>query len=266
MIKELYQYLTSKATSEAKKLGYLYSSIALEERFIRCQKAWLPHIEKCHESILSVIPTIPSRIGIIGSGYLFEIPWEIMFKQGHHLTLIDIYHPKKIKELAKKFPLNISLLEIDITGFSSKITTHQFSPENFLDFNPPSLGVSFDYVISANILSQLALNSLNFLQKRNSIFKLESLNTQFIQKTGDDHWNWLKTLAPQVLLFSDVFRNYRSSEDSSLIEKQDSTFTLNYPHINEWTWLISPIGEQSNKYFMEMIVRLYIYKEQKSSQ
>lgn len=262
MIKEIYQYLTSKATKEAKKLGYLYSSIALEERFERCKSAWAPHILHCHNSILKFSPQKPSKIAILGSGHLLEIPWQELLNQGHQLWLIDIHHPKKVKALANKNLDKIHLIEIDITGFSNVIKNNKLNADNFLDFSPPNLDTQFDFVISANILSQLALNSLDFLQRKNPIFKLENLKSKFITKTGDDHWVWIQKLAPKGILFSDVTRNYISVADNTIFENHPSTYALTFPHTDQWSWLISPVGEQSKDYSMEMIVQLYTFENE----
>lgn len=264
MFQEIFEYLTTKATPMAKQFGFLYNSIALKKRYKRCRSAWTPHLEHCHHFILSNIDDSMKHIAIVGSGHLLEVPIEKLLAKNINITLIDIHHPKNVNFLAQKHPLQIQILSIDVTGFA-QFSQKKFTPnlDNFLNFSPPIITEisdrQFDLIISANILSQLAINFLSYIQNKNKIFNLDEYINIFVKKLCLDHFQFLNKYGKKHILFTDIIRNYYDA-NRNLIESIDSLVHVpsDIKLQQSWDWKISPFGEQSHEYEMEMKVNGYI--------
>lgn len=103
MIKEVWDYLTTKSTAKARKDGYLYTAIALAARARRCEKYWQTHLENCHSEIEKRVrqhsnhfsDSKKNHVAVLGSGLLLETPIELLEKYFSEITLVDIVHTKQ---------------------------------------------------------------------------------------------------------------------------------------------------------------------------
>ena len=280
MIKELWTSVFTSAPLWARQIGFVNASVALEERAKRCRKAWQAHIEACHEVIKSNWPQEAKKVLIVGSGPMIEIPtnW-ILNHTSAQLVLLDAVHPRQVRKWLALLPSDhssrIELVEVDVAGAADLLKKRDWSRFEALEFAPPEMKGRFDFVISANILSQLALDPYSYYwgDKRRSLSRgLKALlnkikshesslegDSQFFvrlaKKMGDDHISWLKKLSDRVLIYSDIERVYFNQKNEPY-EVAPSAYVLKAGELKkEWEWMISPIGESSRQYGFYMKVQ-----------
>lgn len=258
----LIEFIKSKLTSADKMvrtIGFVNSSIALEARAKRCAKAWKPHLDHCHRVILKYLPQDAKRILIIGSGPLLEIPIQELLKRDLKIALMDVVHPLKTRKLAAKHPDKIELIENDATGIVEVIKAKDYDTVRDLKFRPHKLDLGkFDYVVSANLISQLPLDPYDAVKR----FKWadDAFFSRMAHEMGERHIEWIQAFgAPKTLVIADVGRTYYDKAGQE-IDKSVSAYRLNQGKlVEEWDWEISPLGETSRKfcYIMQVETRIF---------
>lgn len=231
MLSEYLKFLTAKASSHARELGYLKESIALEARAHRYWSFWNTHFEHCRKLILAQTQGLKkgTEIWIAGSGYLFETPWQDLIDRGFHLHLIDVYQPARIRRLAAKNP-SLQLHELDLTGFMDLSPLHKAllkvpSPPNFeIKKN--------DFLISSNLWSQLHISPIQFLCENTEVNEKEKVEwARSIQKLHED---WLLSFGVKGLIFSD-FESHISKKNELTIEIQPQRPERCH-FVTSWDW------------------------------
>jgi hypothetical protein len=256
MIKEWFESVFTRTTPVYRQLGYVYASVALQSRFSRCKKAWHSHIENCHGAVLEALnePRKYGSILVVGSGPLYEIPYKELLSRCEKLILLDVVHPRHVQRLARKEP-RIQLVTHDVTGFAS--ASSEEDRVRRLEFSPPKIefDTPIDAVVSANILSQLALEPFSAAKKKKWKWAGDNFFNKLAHKMSEDHAKWLKSLgASTVLIFSDVERIYF---DKTGQETERVASACQMPLgllVREWNWEISPLGEASRQFSYSMRV------------
>ena len=256
----LIEWIQSKLTSASKTvrtIGFVNSTVALEARHKRCAKQWQPHLDKCHRAILENLPATAKRILILGSGPLLEVPIEELLKRGLKIVLVDVVHPAKPKKFASRYPEQIELIEADVTGIVELIKAKDFEAIQCLQFHPPVAEWGhFDYVVSANLISQLALDPYEALKRYK--WADDAFFGRLAKSMGDAHLDWLKNFKTKTLIIADVERTYFDTKGTE-IEKVTSAYRLNRGERNAaWDWEISPLGEVSKNFCYIMHVETRI--------
>ena len=257
MIIEFIKSLTEKAIPSAKTFGHVYESVAIQKRHERCLTHWKDHINHCQHEILNFINSCPNKnsILILGSGPLHEIPLDDILKLASHVVLVDAIHPKEVLKKYRDNPCvefifhDISELENDL--INGKVQNKV--PQLFLDNN------NFDIVISANLLSQIPYHIKKYLEKK---FKHLSENQidQYCIQVAKDHINYLNSFNANILLITDVETNIIYPQQN-LIEVETPYHEKLFQKFNrEWIWELSPIGEKSWDYHLQMKVVSIILK------
>ncbi len=246
----------------ARFVGYVDSSIALAHRASRCKKAWAAHNQICHQVILEQLPQNAKQILVIGSGLLLEIPFEELLKDSSvQLTLVDMVHPISVRKKTKKYGDRIRLLELDVTGAAHLLQGQAGAAKiEALDFSPqtPVLNTNYDFVISANIISQLPLDPYGRLCKNKLPWANDTFFIRLSEHMGRQHIAWLRTLGAKVLLISDVKRSYFDRRGQETEQVESAYVTRDGKLIKSWDWLISPLGESSKDYSFTMQVEARI--------
>lgn len=254
MLKEWIQSIMTRTEPIYRQLGYVYASVALQNRYARCRKAWSSHIENCHRVILENVPEDKNgMIVVVGSGPLLEVPWRELLERCEKLVLVDVVHPPKVERLAKKEP-KVELRRMDVTGFAA-ISKDEKKVQK-LDFKPPVIKweQTPKAVISANILSQLSLEPYTAAQK-----KWPWVDDQYFAKLAHkmsvEHVAWIKAMgAPDTLLIADCERTYFTPQGEEM-ERVSSAGVLKAGQlVRQWEWLIAPLGEVSKEYSYSMSV------------
>ena len=142
------------------------------------------------------------------------------------------------------------MLTLDLNG--ERVTHPQAqSPLDFLYARD-----DLDLVISANVLSQLALEPIQQMPDDASDAHINALAARLIQAHYDD----LKAFKCDVTLLTDtLMRTYDTSLSEPLIEEHDLLYSLKLPTPDQsWTWHIAPLGIEAKHTAREHTVCGYI--------
>ncbi len=262
MIQEFWDFLTTSSSKQARENGYLYQSIALAHRARRCHRHWLKHLEECHDFLNTRLPKIKkdSRVAILGSGLMLETPPEILIQHFEHIDLVDVVHTKNVRDLISRFSL-------------SHNQNHRF---HFIeiDLNQSELKGDYDFVISANLLSQLPQVMIDRerkqrLKRQRSLLRSKDLMegcmendfeegiSFLIQKLQLRHLEQVKSLSKKHLIFSDFELNIRDLKNSLIETSATVDPQLNIKWEKNWSWNLAPAPEISKNHSVELIVGAY---------
>jgi hypothetical protein len=167
---ELFYYLTKTKGSLAQKTGHKSEMASYMTRYRKSQKTWDLHFKECHKWLWQFINENPERRGrlyILGAGEMFDIPPAILplFQE---VIAIDMVKTSRVSEIIKKYP-QVKFLEFDLSGF--------FKKENL-----PQI-LDSDLVLSMNVLSQLSLMPIFYLEKNQKPeHELEELGEKIIRE------------------------------------------------------------------------------------
>lgn len=219
MIRELLDFCLTPASSSARKSGHLYESIAFEARSRRNQEAWLSHWLQCHDLTRKFLTQHPAAksLTLLGSGSLFEVPREDFSGRLERLVLVDRVFPRSVRRWVKanEKVIRIELLELNLTDAALNAQTLLKKVET-------------DLIISANLLSQLAIHEAEPRRK------LE------IEK---HHLDCLESFRHRALLWTDVKRQYRQVKTLNILNEEATVLTKMGPPEREWNWEIAPAPE-----------------------
>jgi hypothetical protein len=259
---ELINYLTSKSTKEARAFGHLYEAIALIEREKRCRSFWLSHRTLCKSFIADQmsLATKKSKVLILGSGPLHEIPIEILASTFANVDLVDVVHLKSTKDQYAQYK-NVHFIEADITELESEILKNKKAkniiPSQFLDGG-------YDLVISANLLSQLSYHLRNFLEKKAKPKLTNSELELFANQVTHDHYLYLQKFSCPVILITDVETILINKKDE-VIERATPYMDFAFPSpLKEWWWNVAPIPEYQKDTAIKMKVQGFILNRKSS--
>jgi hypothetical protein len=181
-----------------KRMGYLQDQKGIKRRYKREFENWKVHVDKTKKFILQQVPN-DSKVLILGSGYLFDVPIEGLLEKVSILYLVDINHPR---EVLKKFESNpkcrfvvqdvggnlISTINQAVKSYK-KDKKNDFISKIIDGLNYPEFRFDFDTVVSVNILNQLDIIALDYIKSKINISddelqplreKIQSLHIQFI--------------------------------------------------------------------------------------
>lgn len=246
MLKELLTYIGTSCPAYARRMGYLYETIATRERYRRNRHAWKSHLDNSKEFILSVARKSEKkgRAVIAGSGLLLDVPLKELSCLFNEVILLDIIHlPETIKSIKKYH--NVKIEWHDMTGIAKKI--HDF-PEKAMVMPEPSPSLpeeccEADLVVSLNVLSQLPVVPCLFALKKIPEIT-ESESEIWCRKIIESHISWLDSLSSSICMISDY--SFTISDKSGIMTEQGSTLyniQISEPE-KQWTWEISPYGEE----------------------
>jgi hypothetical protein len=160
------------------RMGYYAYQNGLIYNHLNQNGGWDGHLASCRNFIMKSLEYFkPSRVTVLGSGWLLDLPLAEMLEKTEMIYLVDIVHPPEVVRQAGELG-NVILVEQDITGgliegiwnatrkfsFFRKLTSLESIsiPEYVPAFDP---GV----VISLNILTQLESRLLEWMKNRTDI-------------------------------------------------------------------------------------------------
>lgn len=262
MIREALIFLLTPTTSIAKKYGFLYSSIALQHRFERCQKSWLPHLKNCQNLYLQKIKELPQKksIVILGSAHLHEIPLHLLTENFENITLVDVVHPLKHHWLAKRNS-RLKLITQDLSLSLDKLDALQ-SIEDLNSLvedlkNQKIFYFEADLIVSANLLSQLALLPIESLEKKIKRSLTIQEKDHFCSVFAEMHLKNLKNCNGRKLIYSDREVIYHNPQGEEIYRGHYPVDFSDYQKNTEWMWLLAPIKEASKDYSITMKIEAF---------
>lgn len=259
MLSELYSYVTTPASVEAKQLGYLYESIATAARAKRCKQAWRQHLTNTQNAISDAINTYYAQgirnIAILGGGMTHDLPIDLLINGSKRITvtLIDIVFTKQTIKLCKKHHHVLTSVEHDISGISRGLLAcdhHSALPSPRFSL-PDFINIEETLVISANLLSQLPYLPLKWLEQQGIA---KEIRTHYAQEIIRSHLTGLTQL-PHALLITDTHAEQYSPAEAAPITSHDLLYGVKLPEsYQHWEWEISPYGEkEKNRRYVHSI-------------
>ena len=249
MLREALEYAITPAPTWARRSGLLHDIIALQARYRRHKRAWRPHLDNTKSAILAAAETCrQTRTALIlGSGALYDIPLAALCDRFERVVLVDAVHPWRARRIAMGRSGAV-LIHHDLSGVYEGLL---MGVANGADTPPvpvtaPLPGVLekyVDLVVSANLMSQLPLAPIDFIQKRLALepdgetnFALAILRTHLDDITGYD---------AALCLITDR-RRETIGRDGTVLRASDALHDLELPPPDhEWVWTIAPYGELS---------------------
>jgi hypothetical protein len=242
MIAELVSWLTTRCAPQARQLGYLYEAIAMRERAKRCELSWRSHLTQARQFAQSCIEQQP-RGGIalvLGSGLGLDIPQQALLSHFDEVWLVDMVHLPSTRKVWQG-SAKVRFIEADVTEVLASVTQGELQtsqPQRWLD------NADIRFVLSANILGQLPVQPLAWLEKHYP-YKPEAELDAWSQQLLQGHLNYLRAFAKQgagVCLIADMEWHY--AESNQVREVVDAWRGLDQPPPDaRWEWRIAPRGE-----------------------
>lgn len=249
MLTEILTWLTTPASAEARRLGYLRAAIGLQSRAGRCRAAWCSHLTRCHDAVRASVARCSRRRTaiVLGSGLGLEFPLDELAREFERVVLADIVHLPAMRRQATRQP-NVELLSIDLTALARPLliavprdTTavmRLIAPPRL----PPELIADADWVISCNLLSQLPMLPVAWLESRGhfAAADLERIGRRIMVC----HLEWLGGFPGVRCLIADAEQTVRDA-GGRLLESTDvaAALDLNRHATASWSWELAPAGE-----------------------
>lgn len=223
------------------RMGYYNYQQGLIYRHLCQQNEWESHLEHCRSFILKSLDIVrPSRVTVLGSGWLMELPLAEMAERIEKIILVDIVHPPEVIRQSAGLK-NVELSEQDVSGGLIGEVWNRAGRRTFFN-RLPSLDtiVVPDYkpaedpgmIISLNILTQLEALPERLLRKKTKAEDFEFI--LFKRKIQESHLRLLK-LHPSVLI-SDVSEVVTAVNET---QSEIKTIFIDLPDArmkDEWVW------------------------------
>ena len=251
MLREAWAWLSTPCNGEARRLGYLKEAIAFESRRWRCGEAWRDHLAHCHAAVRKSLARC-ARHGtalVLGSGLALEYPLAELAARFERVVLADMVHLRSVRRLAARHA-NVVLAETDLTGMAQRLLAHGGAATRAelaaWGATPPApladLG-RVDWVLSANVLSQLPLLPVAWLTRRRPDIGDAALD-HFGRSLMLRHLDLLANFDAERLLLADAEHTVRDAA-GTIVEHTDfaGALGLDGHAFASWQWPLAPAGE-----------------------
>lgn len=153
-----------------KRMGYSNDQDGIMHRYINEGGKWNEHLSNSKKFISDIIESSNSRsIAILGSGWLLDVPIEILMNRCEVIYLYDIRHPRPVVNKYKNYS-GIKFIEMDITGGCIQYVYNCIKAKDYKGLsNLPSFQFSpveeVDLLVSLNLLNQLDILIVEYLRR-----------------------------------------------------------------------------------------------------
>ncbi|WP_243438706.1 hypothetical protein [Fundidesulfovibrio soli] len=250
MLLEFCEYLLTPCPALARRAGLKREAVAIRARHARQRRAWRPHLEASKAFMLACA----RRCGqnglavVLGSGALLDVPLRELAAMFGRVVLADMVHPLAARWQARGLP-GVSLSHLDVSGaLEDALAGREPNPQagralpDFLDALRP------DFIVSANILSQLPLAPFGLLPGVDRA----SLGARLVR----EHLQALQDATAPACLITDTLR--LGGE-----KPMDLLHGVELPGAPErtWVWNIAPRPEISpDRDYSHQVAALYLEK------
>jgi hypothetical protein len=248
MILETLEWLATPCPRPLRDLGYLSELIAIGARHRRCRAAWADHLSRSRQAILDAADRAANRRRaiVLGSGRLLDVPLAGLAARFESVALVDAVHPLAARWQARRHA-NVTLVTRDVTGIIEAL--HRWRPGEPLPVPRPLDMIhepDVDLVVSLNLLSQLGVLPIEWLEKRGGSAarpSAEALSRSLTRSHLDD----LARCRAPVCLIGDV-EWWRASPDGAVVERSSSIDGIEAPAaLAEWIWAMAPAPEADRR-------------------
>lgn len=254
MFAEAFLFAISRLTSPRSRPAAVRDAIGLRARAGRCRVAWAEHEARTRAAIDRAIDGVAVRrtAVVLGSGLLRDVPLDRLSSMFNKVILVDIVHlpTVRLKVLLRRYP-NVTFMTRDISGYDRlaeqsriKLATGQDDLGVRLD----PLGFlrkidELDLVISANVLSQIAVGAVSRLQSKDGQARI--MPDDAVEQLIGGHIDGLAQLPCKTVIVTDVFY-VRRRRDGVVVEACDLLHGVTPPFpFDTWDWPVAPFGEEA---------------------
>lgn len=219
-----------------RKFGFNKDREGIITRYIQEEQNWQSHIDRTKSFILDTAETKKKDLCIVlGSGWLLDIPILELSEMFNEVQLFDISHPAQILHKYRTYD-NIKFVDSDITGALSLILKRNYHSKHLSEISKIIDSMPYDtkadYVISANILSQLSFFPDDYLKKKD--FDDDEEIKEFIKTIEQNHIDNLPK--NNSCLISDYYQYIYDNNDNLLFEENRLLIELPKKIHKEWIW------------------------------
>lgn len=244
MLAELAVWLGTPVPWHIRRLGLLGDSVRLWSRGRRRAKEWADHEACCHAIVRQAMAGLQRHdtVIVLGSGLARDFPLAEISARFSRVILVDAVHLLPVRlHLWWKGYRNVHLATRDLTGMIAWITGKaegRTPPLPDLAADP-----SVDLVISANVLSQLALPVEDWLERHAGT--AEMMPDMLLRRIVDWHLEDLSQFKAPVCLLTDT--GYRElASDGQVLSEHDLLHGRTLPRPDAaWDWHVAPKGEMA---------------------
>lgn len=243
MLAEILAWVLTPATLDARRTGHLTAAVSLWSRGHRCRRAWVEHEARCHAVVARAVDGLDRRRTclVLGSGLVADVPLDLLARSFEKVVLIDVVHLWPARWKARR-RANVELRTLDLTGTTDLLlgrATGLSDPFSRLAAEP-----AVDLVISANCLSQLALQPVDRLGRLKSPMKRR--HAELGRRIIESHLAGLARFSGRVCLLTDSM-GIDVDASGREIEHRDLLEGVALPKADEdWDWDLAPLGEQAD--------------------
>jgi hypothetical protein len=242
MFAEIGLYLKADAPASVRRVGLVSESVALWSRGRRRRAQWAAHEKRCHDVVRRAMQGLPARrtLLVLGSGLLRDIPFDELAAAFARVVLLDAVHLAPVRRRIATSP-HVATVARDVTGALDWVTGASAARADALaDFLADP---AIDLVISANVLSQLPLAPEKWLERHGA--RAAALPADIAGRMIGWHLDDLGRFRCRVCLLTDVAMDERG-RDGAVIDSLDlMRGAVLPPPDDEWSWTVSPFGEES---------------------
>jgi hypothetical protein len=223
------------------RMGYYNYQRGLIYHHLDEEGSWNSHLNNCRTFILKALNlNKPSKVTILGSGWLLDLPLNEMHDSLEEIILVDIIHPPEVKEQAAVLK-KVILREEDISGglinevwqkagHRSLFNKLKSLDEIIIDEYKPLFDPGM--IISLNILTQLESLPVELLRKKS--IKNEEGFLRFRKEVQSKHISFL--MNHKSVLITDISEII--TDNSGKIKENPSVLTdlPEAKYKEDWTW------------------------------
>lgn len=223
------------------RMGYYDYQSGLIYRHLKQESGWDSHLNRCREYVLRTIRIHkPEKITVLGSGWLLELPVAEISEKVSELVLVDIVHPPDVIQQVRTLK-NVKIIESDVSGGLIEEVYRKVKATPLLKRLDNLDGLVIpDYlpdgdpgiVISMNLLTQLEVLPVRFLEKKARISSEEML--EFRKKVQQKHLEFLSRHRSVLVSDYEEVSTSKSGETNSV-----RTLVADLPDgfdVEKWTW------------------------------
>ena len=254
MLADALLFAATRLSSPHTRGAAIRDAIGLRARSRRCRAAWSEHEERTRAAIDRAIDGVEVRrtAVVLGSGLLCDVPIERLSSMFKKVVLVDVCHlpTVRLKVLLRRYP-NVSFMTRDISGYDrlaeqSRIKLATGQDELGVRLDP--LGFlrkidELDLVISANVLSQIAVGAEARLQAKDGQARI--MPDDAVAQLVAGHLDGLAQLPCKTVIVTDV-SYVRRRQDGVIVESHDLLAGVTPPFAADaWDWTVAPFGEEA---------------------
>jgi hypothetical protein len=232
--------LTTRSPADISALGLPADAVALWSRAERRAADWAPHEARCHAIVDRAVSGLPQRraVLVLGSGLCRDVPVERLARTFASVVLVDAVHLAPVRTRFAALP-NVRFVTADLTGAGAWLAGQADARADVLAAWRADATV--DLVISANVLSQLAIGPEDYLDAHPA--RAAALPANLPDALIGAHLQDLAAFRCRVCLLTDVEMR-KERRDGTIVERMDllGGHTLPKPD-DAWDWAVAPFGE-----------------------